>query len=178
MILYAEKNGKVMSQLQKPEPAVEQRVGTVFIVDDEMMVTSSLQTMLGLETSHHIHCFNSPMDALEQVSTIRPDVVISDFSMPGMDGITFLRKVKQALPEATLILLTGYADKENAIEAINSVGIYRYIEKPWDNEELKISINNGLERAHLVGDLKRSVQELTQARAELERTLIKNCNPL
>jgi signal transduction histidine kinase len=170
MILYAEKNGKVMSQLQKPEPAVEQRVGTVFIVDDEMMVTSSLQTMLGLETSHHIHCFNSPMDALEQVSTIRPDVVISDFSMPGMDGITFLRKVKQALPEATLILLTGYADKENAIEAINSVGIYRYIEKPWDNEELKISINNGLERAHLVGDLKRSVQELTQARAELERT--------
>lgn len=164
-----------MSQLQKPEKAPEpvvaqQRVGTVFIVDDEMMVTSSLQTMLSLETNHHIHCFNSPMDALAQLPSIQPDVVISDFSMPGMDGISFLRNVKQVLPEATLILLTGYADKENAIEAINSVGIYRYIEKPWDNEELKISINNGLERTYLIGDLKQSVQELTQARAELERT--------
>lgn len=163
-----------MSQLQKPETAPDavaaQRVGTVFIVDDEMMVTSSLQTMLGLETNHHIHCFNSPMAALEQVPVIRPDVVISDFSMPAMDGIAFLRNVKQILPEATLILLTGYADKENAIEAINSVGIYRYIEKPWDNEELKISISNGLERTYLIGDLKQSVQDLTQARTELERT--------
>ncbi|MCE3236082.1 MAG: hypothetical protein K0Q50_2262 [Vampirovibrio sp.] len=158
-----------MSSLPKSEPATVQRTGTIFIVDDEMMVTSSLQTMLGIETSHRIHCFNTPLDALEQVTMIRPDVIISDFSMPGMDGITFLRNVKEVLPEATLILLTGYADKESAIEAINSVGIYRYIEKPWDNEELKISINNGLERSHLIGDLKQSVAELSQARAELER---------
>lgn len=158
-----------MSSPLKSEPATAQRTGTLFIVDDEMMVTSSLQTMLGIETSHRIHCFNNPLDALEQVTVIRPDVIISDFSMPGMDGITFLRNVKQVLPEATLILLTGYADKESAIEAINSVGIYRYIEKPWDNEELKISIKNGLERSHLIGDLKQSVAELSQARAELER---------
>ena len=169
MILYAEAHRKVMSSLPKSEPATVQRTGTIFIVDDEMMVTSSLQTMLGIETSHRIHCFNNPLDALEQVTMIRPDVIISDFSMPGMDGITFLRNVKEVLPEATLILLTGYADKESAIEAINSVGIYRYIEKPWDNEELKISINNGLERSHLIGDLKQSVAELSQARAELER---------
>jgi len=159
-----------MSSLQKSNPATARRTGTLFIVDDEMMVTSSLQTMLGIETSHRIHCFNSPLEALEQVTTLKPDVVISDFSMPGMDGITFLKNVKQLLPEATLILLTGYADKESAIEAINSVGIYRYIEKPWDNEDLKISIHNGLERSHLIGDLQASVWELTQARAELEQT--------
>lgn len=140
------------------------------IVDDEMMVTSSLQTMLSLETTHRIHCFNSPLDALAQVNTLRPDVVISDFSMPGMDGLAFLRQVKDILPESTLILLTGYADKENAIQAINAVGIYRYIEKPWDNQELKISINNGLERSHLIGDLQQSIRELTATRAELERT--------
>lgn len=158
-----------MSQLQEPQSLTARQVGTVFIVDDEMMVTSSLQTMLSLETSHTIHCFNHPLDALDQIKALRPDVVISDFSMPGMDGITFLRNVKQALPEATLILLTGYADKESAIEAINQVGIYRYIEKPWDNEELKISINNGLERSRLISDLRRSVQDLTIARAELEQ---------
>ena len=159
-----------MSQLQSPQAALSQRVGTVMIVDDEMMVTSSLQTMLSLETTHRIHCFNSPIEALAQVNSLRPDVIISDFSMPGMDGIAFLREVKQILPEATTILLTGYADKENAIRAINSVGIYRYIEKPWDNQELKLSIHNGLERSHLIGDLQQSVRDLTEARAELQRT--------
>lgn len=146
------------------------RTGTIFIVDDEMMVTASLQTMLTLESNHRVHCYNNPLEALDKLSALRPDVVISDFSMPGMDGIQFLRKVKDVLPEATLILLTGYADKENAIKAINTVGIYRYIEKPWDNEDLKLSINNGLERSHLVGDLKQSVRELTEARTELQQT--------
>jgi PAS domain S-box-containing protein len=145
------------------------RTGVIFIVDDEMMVTLSLQTMLSLETPHQVHCFNNPLEALEQVSVLRPDVVISDFSMPGLDGIQFLRKVKALLPESTLILLTGYADKKNAIEAINTVGIYRYIEKPWDNEDLKISIENGLERSRLVGDLKTSVADLSEARRSLEQ---------
>ncbi len=159
-----------MSQPQPAEPATAQRVGTVFIVDDEMMVTSSLKTMLGLETRHRIHTYNSPLEALEALDSLRPDVVISDFSMPGMDGISFLREVKKRLPESTLILLTGYADKESAIEAINTIGIYRYIEKPWDNEELKISINNGLERAHLTSDLRQSIADLKEAQAQLENT--------
>lgn len=159
-----------MSHIPPSDPMTAQRVGTVFIVDDEMMVTSSLKTMLGLETSHRIHTYNNPIEALEAVKSLRPDVVISDFSMPGMDGISFLREVKKLLPESTLILLTGYADKESAIEAINTIGIYRYIEKPWDNEELKISISNGLERAHLVGDLRRTIEELKNAQGQLENT--------
>lgn len=144
------------------------RPGTVFVVDDESMVTSSLQAMLSLETPHQIYCFNTPREALEQLDVFRPDVVISDFLMPEMDGIVFLQRVKERFPEATTILLTGYADKENAIQAINKVGIYRYIEKPWDNEELKITIENGLERARLVQDLKDTVLELTETRQELE----------
>lgn len=156
---------------QRQTPAAgTRRTGTIFIVDDEMMVTASLQTMLTLETSHRVHCYNSPVEAVEKLPSLKPDVIISDFSMPGMDGIAFLRKAKEILPEATLILLTGYADKENAIKAINTVGIYRYIEKPWDNEDLKISIHNGLERSHLVGDLKQSIEELTAARADLQQT--------
>lgn len=162
-------NRNTMKQLEADFSRTGQRVGTVLIVDDEMMVTTSLKTMLGLETSHAIHCFNAPLDALESLESLRPDVVISDFSMPGMDGISFLREVKQRLPECTLILLTGYADKESAIEAINTVGIYRYIEKPWDNEELKINIINGIERSHLISDLRESVDALTQARTELEQ---------
>ncbi len=134
------------------------------------MVTSSLKAMLNLETKHQVHCFNVPKEALAQLEALKPDVIISDFSMPDMDGITFLQKVKEVLPESTLILLTGYADKENAIRAINTVGIYRYIEKPWDNEELKLNIDNGLERTRLIGDLRTSIEQLSEAQAALQKT--------
>jgi len=143
------------------------KVGTVVIVDDEMMVTSSLHAMLRLETLHTVHTFNAPQEALDHIQGIDPDVVISDFSMPGMDGLTFLKAVKAQRPETTLILLTGYADKQNAIEAINEVGIYRYIEKPWDNDVLKMSIDNALERSRLISDLQDNITALTQARGEL-----------
>lgn len=146
------------------------RIGTIFVVDDEPMVTTSLKTMLSLETKHLIHAFNNPLEALDKLNELTPDVVISDFSMPEMDGINFLKKVKEELPETTLILLTGYADKESAIEAINHVGIYRYIEKPWDNDDLKLNINNGLERAYLVRDLKSTIQQLNASEQELKET--------
>ena len=68
-----------------------------------------------------------------------PDVVLSDFKMPGMDGLAFLARVRAAYPDAVLILLTGYADKESAIRAINEVGIWQYVEKPWDLGELLLS---------------------------------------
>ena len=152
------------------ESLSEPALGVIFIVDDEMMVTSSLHTMLLLETNYKVHCFNAPREALKEAERLRPEVVISDFSMPEMDGIQFLQQMKALLPEATLILLTGYADKESAITAINSVGIYRYIEKPWDNDDLKISIANGLERSRLIGNLRQSVTELTRARIALEQS--------
>lgn len=143
--------------------------GTVFVVDDEPMVTAAIQAYLCLETDHTVHTFNSPLTALEALETLRPEVIISDFLMPGMDGIAFLQRVKDQLPEATLILLTGYADKENAIQAINRVGIYRYIEKPWDNDELRLNIQNGLERARLVANLRETIGSLFDARQALER---------
>ena len=70
-------------------------------------------------------------------------------------------------PEATRILLTGYADKENAIKAINDVGLYQYIEKPWENEDLKLIIRNGLEKRILLKRIEDKIQEVTQAHEEL-----------
>ena len=142
--------------------------GLVFVVDDEPMVTTSLQTMLELDGTCRVQSFNHPAQALEAAIHERPDVVISDFLMPDMDGIAFLQAVKAHLPESTLILLTGYADKENAVRAVNTVGIYKYLEKPWDNERIKQVIHHGIERARLVGNLRRTVGELSEARTRLE----------
>jgi response regulator RpfG family c-di-GMP phosphodiesterase len=84
-----------------------------------------------------------------------------------MDGITFLKQVRERRPQATRILLTGYADKENAIRAINEAGLYHYLEKPWNNDHLKIVLRNGVERASLFTELDARVAALDGANREL-----------
>jgi response regulator RpfG family c-di-GMP phosphodiesterase len=88
--------------------------------------------------------------------------------MPEMNGIEFLLEVKKIHPFATRILLTGYADKENAIKAINEVGLYQYVEKPWDNNDLKLTIQNGLERRFLMERLESKIQEVQQVQQSLQ----------
>jgi DNA-binding NtrC family response regulator len=107
-------------------------------------------------------------EALEHISSSDVDLVISDYLMPEMDGITFLSKVRELKPEIPRIILTGYADKENAIKAINEVGLYQYIEKPWDNEDLMIIIRNGLEKQKLLKKLQEKIQEINIAYGDLQ----------
>lgn len=94
--------------------------------------------------------------------------MISDYLMPDMDGIRFLGEVKRLRPDVTRIILTGYADKENAIKAINDIGIYQYIEKPWDNEDLNIIIRNGLEKKLLMEQLQEKIDQINRAYGELQ----------
>ena len=137
------------------------------IVDDEEMVATALRSFLELETSYEILTFTSPTEAIETPRLDEVNVVIADFMMPGMDGITFLRQFREANAEATRILLTGYADKENAIRAINEAGLYYYLEKPWSNEHLKLVIRNGVERSTLFSELDERVEALEGAHKEL-----------
>jgi DNA-binding NtrC family response regulator len=143
---------------------------TIVLVDDEEMVLSSIKSFLAMETtSYKLLLYTSPIQALEDLERNRPpvDLVISDYLMPEMDGITFLAKVKELAPMVPRILLTGYADKENAIKAINNVGLYQYIEKPWDNEDLRLIIRNGLEKTTLLHQLQEKIYEVERAQREL-----------
>jgi len=89
--------------------------------------------------------------------------------MPDMDGIRFLSRFKEAQPQAIRILLTGYADKESAIRAINEIGLYQYVEKPWDNDALLIVVKNALEKAALLRTLDQKIQELRSAQGNLKQ---------
>jgi DNA-binding NtrC family response regulator len=141
---------------------------TVVIVDDEEMVVRSLEGFLTLETDYRVLTFCSPAEALAAIDgETAIHVVVADFMMPEMDGIAFLKEVRRLRPEATRILLTGYADKENAIRAINEVGLYYYLEKPWDNEHFKLLVRNGSERAALFAELSDRAGDLEKAHAEL-----------
>ncbi len=140
---------------------------TIVILDDEELVITSLQTFLDLETPYRTVTFTSAKLALQHIRDHDVDLVISDYLMPEMDGITFLSQVRELKPDIPRIILTGYADKENAIKAINQVGLFQYIEKPWDNEDLHVIVRNGLEKMQLLKKLQMKVQEITKAHAEL-----------
>jgi len=142
---------------------------TVLLVDDEEMVLNSIKSFFAIDTNYTLITFTSPHEALRDLDKNhrRVDLVVSDYLMPEMDGITFLAKVKEKLPMVPRILLTGYADKENAIKAINNVGLYQYIEKPWDNEDLKLVIRNGLEKTILLQQLQQKIDEVERAQREL-----------
>lgn len=142
--------------------------GKIVIVDDEKMVTSSFKTLLRVEGFNNVNCFNNPVEAVDYLKSNTPDIIISDFMMPEMNGLEFLTEAKKLHPEVSMILLTGYADKENAIKAINDIGLYKYIEKPWDNDDLLFNIRNGIERSHLLSDLRDKIEELEAAKKQLE----------
>ena len=144
--------------------------GKIVLVDDEIMVTKTLSTLLKLEGLKNTVTFNNPKDALEYLKSNSCELIISDFIMPEMDGIEFLSRVKEfeIQSDTTQILLTGYADKENAIKAINEIGIFKYIEKPWNNDDLILNIKNAIERTNLKRALKEKIIQLKRANDELE----------
>ncbi len=151
---------------------------TILLVDDEDVVVRSVAALLELETSHTVVTETSPLRAIE-LAKVRPlDMIISDFLMPEIDGIRLLLEMRGLYPESALILLTGYADKENAIRAINEAGIFHYMEKPWDNDDLLTIIRTGLDkrlqlhRMHeRIRELEGRVQHLQLRNAELEARL-------
>ena len=140
--------------------APDNNKGTVLIVDDEEMVLTSLSTLLSLETDYDVKTFVSAAKAVEHLQSNSVDLIISDFLMPEMNGLEFLTKAKSFRPEVPRIILTGFADKENAIKLINEVGLYQYIEKPWDNADLLLIVRNALEKRQLLANLLDKVKEI------------------
>jgi DNA-binding NtrC family response regulator len=140
----------------------------VLIVDDEEMVLTSIRALLLLEGDYEVQSLSNPLEAVNFLRTETVDVAVSDFLMPGMSGIQLLAQAKQLQPEATRVLLTGHADKASAIQAINEVGLFQYLEKPWDNAQLLLVIEHAAERARLLRDLRTKITDLDMAHSTLK----------
>ncbi len=144
---------------------------TIMVVDDEKMITTTLSTMFKLMLKENVIVYNDVDQALssKELENKEIDLIISDFMMPKMNGLEFLKSVKEKCPETVTILLTGYADKENAIRSINEIGLYYYLEKPWNNNDLIKVVKNGLEKKELEDNLKSKYEELDYSNQELSR---------
>jgi len=138
------------------------------IVDDEDMVITSIRAFLQLETDFEIRGFTDSQEAADYTVKHEVDVIVTDYLMPKLNGIQLLGKVKDAQPETSRVLLTGHADKQSAIQAINEVSLFQYLEKPWDNSQLLLVVQSGAERSRLLRDLREKVGELDSAHSTLK----------
>lgn len=129
---------------------------TVLCVDDEPNILASLKRVLRNEGHCVLTAAGGPQ-ALALLAEMPVDLVISDMRMPEMDGAQLLEQVSQRWPKLVRILLTGHADMDSTVAAINRGRIFRYLHKPWDEAELRLAVREGLQ-----------LQALERERARLE----------
>lgn len=160
----------------------------VLIVDDEPNILTALRrclsnippSMLDGERLELIPA-NSPEDALQLVVADNYDLALSDLRMPGISGVDLLAEIAQRQPLCARLLMSGYADLSAIIEAINQAHVFRFIPKPWDDNDLRMAVVQALHyRAVLVenqrlADLVRAQQgQLERQSAELRRLEIEH----
>ena len=128
---------------------------TILIVDDDKEnILKTLERLMENE-GYKIFLAENGLNGLEIIKREDIHLVISDHRMPNMDGTKFLQEVKKILPDTIRIMLTGHADLEVAIKAINEGEVYRFITKPWNNVELLSTIKQGVEYYNLQKELDR-----------------------
>lgn len=121
---------------------------TILIVDDEEKIIKSITRTL-IDEGYIILGALSGEEGLSKLKNHEVDLVISDYKMPGMDGLEFLKAVRIDYSHTLTIMLTAYGDIDTAIKAINEVGVYKFILKPWNEEDLRITIKRALELRQL-----------------------------
>lgn len=139
----------------------------VVILDDEESILRSL-TRVFMNESYGIFTTTDHQEALQIIENNEIKVVLSDQRMPLVSGVEFLSTVKLKKPDTIRILFTGYADIQSSQDAINKGAVYKYISKPWNDEELKNIIEDSIHRFDLAAENAR-LQEMTQKQnAELK----------
>ena len=136
----------------------------VLLVDDEELILSSLRRLLRTQ-GYTIHCANSGEEALNIMAQNPIDLVMSDARMPHMDGSTLLARIHELYPSTMRLLLTGYADLDMIVKAINEGGIHRYISKPWNDEDMLLTLRQSLAHQHSERERQR-LEQLTHDQNE------------
>lgn len=139
----------------------------ILCVDDEPSILSALRRLFRAH-GFTVVAAESGQAGLELLQTEPIDLVISDMRMPHMDGVVFLEHVRQQKPDTPRLLLTGYADIASITGAINRGEIYRYIAKPWDDNDIILTVQDALDRSALLQEKKRLEALVTAHNEELK----------
>lgn len=161
-----------------------EKAGRLLLVDDEENVLRSIKRVLR-RCSWEIETASDGERGLEAIRRFQPEVVVSDFRMPGMSGVEFLARVKELAPRTQRIMLTGQADHSAIEEAINRSQVFRFISKPWNDAQLVLMIESAFEHHQLALENERLLQlttaqnvDLRELNATLEQRVVQRTNLL
>ena len=117
----------------------------ILVVDDEEVILQGIKKLLKPDEDYiyQLDLVKSAVDGLQHIRQNRYDVIVTDLMMPGMDGLQFLQRVKAVDPNARIVMITGYATLETAMEA-QAKGAFGYIAKPYTNEEFRSILKRAL----------------------------------
>jgi diguanylate cyclase (GGDEF)-like protein len=149
---------------------------TVLVVDDEPYILPTLEALL--ERDYHVLTASSAEQA-QQVLQARPiDILLTDQKMPRHTGVQLLEWTRKHSPNTIRLLMTGYSELEDAVEAINRGHVYYYLLKPWRTEDLFQVLRNAADKFHLERKRERYLQELWELNRELERRVTERTREL
>jgi DNA-binding NtrC family response regulator len=140
---------------------------TILIVDDEEMILKSICRVLRKE-DYRILTATDGEKGLAMLKDHDVHLVISDQRMPGMNGIDFLKRIKREYPQILTIMLTGNAEIEIAMNAINEAGVYKFILKPWDDNNLRVTVRRAIETLELIWERDSLLEEVKTRDAILQ----------
>lgn len=147
----------------------------IAFVDDEELVLGTLSRIFEDEP-YEVFTFDTPSKAIREMENQIFSVVVSDQMMPEMEGTTFLQQVRDRWPDTVRILMTGYAETDTVIRAINQGNVFRFVTKPWETQELKQIVADAVGQYRLViehRELTRLTEEQNEKLTELNRDLEK-----
>ncbi len=120
----------------------------ILIVDDEPSVRSALRRTLRKE-NYELSFAESGAEALQMLQHSQPDLIISDHLMPEMTGLQLLQRCRLLYPDVGRVVLTGQAEMETVIGAINDGAVFRFLTKPWDDDEVKLTVHLAIHQVRM-----------------------------
>ena len=138
----------------------------ILYIDDEVNNLSAFKA--NFRRIYEVHTAESAAEGRKILETTDIEIILTDQRMPEMTGVEFLESIIKEFPNPIRILLTGYTDMEALIDAVNKGQIYRYLNKPWNEEELKIYISQAYEVFSLRKENMELTKSLLQANKQLE----------
>ncbi len=152
---------------QGQQPVLTTRPHNLLIIDDEADIVKALRRQF--RPYYNIYMATSAAEGYQIMTEVAIHVIISDQRMPGMSGVEFFDRVKHEFPDAIRLLLTGYADIQSVIAAINDGNVFRYIAKPWDPAELDSIVREAFNKHDLILENRDLLQQLQAANHFLEQ---------